>query len=110
MRFTIVGCGYVADYYLANPPTEFEISSAVLQAGMHVHSEKSLATSLTEARWFVEVAESGGLLLGGALCTVPDETAQKPATCRCPHRIRSTFEPRAPMPWATCSAGYRSAP
>ncbi len=128
MRFAIVGCGYVADYYLAtlvnhpeleltgvfdrdperahrfashhglrrygsfdellgdpsvalvanltNPRSHFEISSAALQAGKHVYSEKPLATSLPQAEQLVEIAESRGLLLGSAPCTVLGETAQ----------------------------------
>lgn len=128
MRFAIVGCGYVADYYLAtlanhpeleltgvfdrdasraerfarhhgrkrygtldellgdrevefvanltNPRSHFEVSSAALLAGKHVYTEKPLSTSLPEAERLVELAESKGLLLGSAPCTVLGETAQ----------------------------------
>lgn len=128
MRLGIVGCGYVADYYLAtlvnypaiqvagvfdrdpdrmdrfaahhrlqrhgsleellgdpgvgivanltNPRSHFEVSRAALEAGKHVYSEKPLATSLPEAEQLVELAESRGLLLASAPCTVLGETAQ----------------------------------
>ena len=128
MRVAIVGCGFVADYYLAtrgnhpgvklvgaydrdaerarrfcahhriprfeslaevlgdrrvdlvvnltNPRSHFEISSAALAAGKHVYTEKPLATSLPDAERLVELAESRGLLLGSAPCTVLGETAQ----------------------------------
>lgn len=128
MRFAIVGCGYVADYYaatllnhpeielagvfdrdlersrryssyhglkrygsleelladagvelvanLTNPRSHFEVSRAALQAGKHVYTEKPLATSLAEAESLVEMAESRGLLLASAPCTVLGETAQ----------------------------------
>jgi predicted dehydrogenase len=130
MRFAIVGCGFVADYYIAtlvnyrrglelagvfdrnperaqrfaahhgglrryasleellgdvsvglvanltNPGSHFEVSSAALLAGKHVYSEKPLATSFAEAERLVELAESHGLLLASAPCTVLGETAQ----------------------------------
>jgi predicted dehydrogenase len=128
MRFAIVGCGYVADYYLAtlpnhpglelagvfdrdperlrrfaahhrvrtygsygellrdpgvelvanltNPRSHFEVSRDALEAGKHVYSEKPLATSFGEAERLVQLAESRGLQLGGAPCTVLGETAQ----------------------------------
>jgi predicted dehydrogenase len=127
MRIAIVGCGYVADYYIAtlpnhplelagvfdrdpgraerfatyhrlrryssldevlgdpsvelvvnltNPRSHFEVSSAALMAGKHVYTEKPLATSLPEAERLVEMAESRGLLIGSAPCTVLGETAQ----------------------------------
>lgn len=128
MRIAIVGCGYVADYYLAtlpnhrgvtlagvcdrdperavrlaerhgvprypsleailadasvglvvnltNPRSHFEISRAALEAGKHVYSEKPLATSFEDAERLVALAESRGLLVGSAPCTVLGETAQ----------------------------------
>ena len=127
MRIAIVGCGYVADYYIAtlpnhplelagvfdrdpgraerfathhrlrryfsldevlgdpsvelvvnltNPRSHFEVSSAALEMGKHVYTEKPLATSLPEAERLVEMAESRGLLIGSAPCTVLGETAQ----------------------------------
>jgi predicted dehydrogenase len=128
MRVAIVGCGYVADYYVAtlanhpdlelagvfdrdpqraqqfashhglrrygsldealgeagvqlvanltNPRSHFEVSRAALEAGKHVYSEKPLATSLPDAAKLVELAESRGLLLGSAPCTVLGEAAQ----------------------------------
>jgi len=128
MRFAIVGCGYVADYYVAtlvnhpqleltgvfdrnperarifsahhrtrryesleellgdreielvanltNPRSHFVVSNAALQAGKHVYSEKPLAMTLPEAERLVEMAESRGLLLASAPCTLLGETAQ----------------------------------
>jgi predicted dehydrogenase len=128
MRFAIVGCGYVADLYLAtlvnhpelqltgvydrvperarafaafhevhryesleqllgdpqvelvanltNPRSHFEISAAALHAGKHVYSEKPLATELDQAERLVALAESRGLLLTSAPCSVLGETAQ----------------------------------
>lgn len=128
MRFAIVGCGFVADYYLStlpnhpglelvaahdrepsraraladrcrircpgsleelladpevelvanltNPSSHAAVSRAALQAGKHVYSEKPLATSLAEAEELVALAESRGLLLASAPCTVLGETAQ----------------------------------
>jgi len=128
MRAAIVGCGYVADYYVAtlpnhaqlelagahdrdperaerfskrhgiksygsldellddssvelvvnltNPRSHFEVSSRALQAGKHVYSEKPLATKLEQAVELTALAESKGLLLCSAPCTVLGETAQ----------------------------------
>jgi len=130
MKFTfaIVGCGYVADYYmealkshpelqlqgvwdrdparlqafcahhrvrayasydemladpdvwlvanLTNPREHFKVSEAALQARKHVYSEKPLATELADARTLVALAESQGLLITSAPCSVLGETAQ----------------------------------
>ena len=128
MKLAIVGCGFVADYYLAtlalhpeltvdgvydrvperadllsrayglrtysslnqacndpqvemvlnltNPRSHFEVSKAALLAGKHVYSEKPLAMTLTEATELVELAESRGLALTAAPCSLLGETAQ----------------------------------
>ena len=128
MRLAIVGCGYVADFYmrtlanhpslhmlgvmdrdegkaarfaafhsvhryssleeilcddhvelvvnLTNPKSHFEITRACLAAGKHVYSEKPLAMSFAEARTLVELAESRGLQLTCAPCSILGETAQ----------------------------------
>jgi predicted dehydrogenase len=124
----IIGCGYVADYYLAtlasypwlsitgvfdrdaarlqafcayyrlrpyeslaalledvsvsivvnltNPRSHFEVSMRCLQAGRHVYSEKPLAMTLPEAERLVEEAESRGLIISSAPCSLLGESAQ----------------------------------
>jgi predicted dehydrogenase len=128
MRIAIVGCGFVADYYmrtlsnypelvvagvmdrnseaasrfaafyrvpvyqslgellrdpgvsivlnLTNPRSHFEVSKAILEAGKHVYSEKPLAMVFEEAEALVRLAESRGLHLISAPCSVLGETAQ----------------------------------
>jgi predicted dehydrogenase len=128
MRFAIVGCGFVADYYLrtlvnhpelelvgvfdrdperarrfasfhrlhrygsledllgddrvelvanlTNPRSHFRVSSAALEAGKHVYSEKPLAMSLVEAERLVDLAERRRLLIASAPCSVLGDTAQ----------------------------------
>lgn len=128
MRIAIVGCGFVADYYLAtlklhpqlqltgamdrdsersrrfsqfygvpvyatleelladpqveivvnltNPGSHFSVSQASLGAGKHVYSEKPLAMSLPEARALYDLAQSNGLYLASAPCSLLGETAQ----------------------------------
>ena len=61
---------------LTNPRSHFEVSTACLEAGKHVYSEKPLAMDMSEARWLTELAEERGLLLSGAPCSVLGETAQ----------------------------------
>ena len=128
MRIGMVGCGYVADMYLAllanhpilelggitdrdgdrarrvadthkarvydstrallddpevkivvnltNPREHAGVSRLALEAGKHVYSEKPLATDWDEAVALVELAESKGLQLVSAPCTVLGEAAQ----------------------------------
>src|ERR1700730_5417829 len=128
MNLAIVGCGFVADYYLAtlpfhpelkvrgvmdrvgeraellsrlhgipkyqnlsevledrqvelvlnltNPRSHDEISKEALLAGKHVYSEKPLAMRLDKATELVECAESKGLLIASAPCSLLGETAQ----------------------------------
>ena len=128
MRIGIVGCGYVADMYLAllknhsilelggitdrdgerarrvaathkarvydstqallddpevkivvnltNPREHAGVSRLALEAGKHVYSEKPLATDWDEAVALVELAESKGLQVVSAPCTVLGEAAQ----------------------------------
>lgn len=124
----IVGCGYVADFYLAtlkqypwlevagvfdrdparlqafcahyrlrpyeslaalladesvgivvnltNPRSHFEVSMRCLEAGRHVYTEKPLAMTLPEAERLVEAAESRGLTISSAPCSLLGEAAQ----------------------------------
>ena len=128
MRIGVVGCGYVADMYLAllanhpilelggitdrdgeragrvaathkardygslrallddegveivvnltNPRNHHEVSRQALEAGKHVYSEKPLATDWDRAVELVELAESRGLQVVSAPCTVLGEAAQ----------------------------------
>ena len=61
---------------LTNPRSHFEISRTCLEAGKHVYSEKPLATSIDEARALCVLAESKGLMLASAPCSVLGEAAQ----------------------------------
>lgn len=128
LRFALIGCGYVADFYMAtlgshaslqllgvwdrdaarlkafaahhgvhaygslaevladariqlianltNPRSHYTVSRAALDAGKHVYSEKPLATELDHAEQLVLLAETKGLLLASAPCSVLSETAQ----------------------------------
>ncbi|MFE6776296.1 Gfo/Idh/MocA family protein [Streptomyces sp. NPDC057702] len=61
---------------LTNPDSHYTISSAALEAGKHVYSEKPFAMDLAEASALVELAEERDLLLASAPCTLLGETAQ----------------------------------
>lgn len=61
---------------LTNPHAHYEVTRAALEAGKHVYSEKPLAMELSHAEELVALAESRGLLLSGAPCSVLGETAQ----------------------------------
>ena len=128
MNIAIVGCGFVADYYLSalklhrelvvvgvtdriaeramllakayrtrgyqsleellgddrvqlvlnltNPASHYDVSKLALLANKHVYSEKPLAMRMADAVELVELAESRGLLLVSAPCSVLGETAQ----------------------------------
>jgi len=51
---------------LTRPYEHYEVTKAALEAGKHVYSEKPLAADLEEGIELVKLAESRGLLLGGA--------------------------------------------
>jgi len=61
---------------LTDPRSHFEVSKAALLAGKHVYSEKPLAMVMSQATELVELAESRGLLLASAPCSLLGETAQ----------------------------------
>ncbi|XXF78079.1 Gfo/Idh/MocA family oxidoreductase [Myxococcaceae bacterium GXIMD 01537] len=61
---------------LTNPDSHYAVTRAALEAGKHVYSEKPLAMDMGEAEALVALAESKGLLLSGAPCSVLGETAQ----------------------------------
>lgn len=61
---------------LTNPASHFNVSSACLNAGHHVWSEKPLATELEDAQWLVRLAAERGLQIASAPCSVLSETAQ----------------------------------
>ena len=127
MKIAIVGCGYVADFYMETLPNHPElelvavcdinperraafaayygvrvyesvnellahsdaelilnltdpnshalISRASLSAGRHVYSEKPLAMDFDTARELMELAESRGLSISGAPCSLYSEAA-----------------------------------
>ncbi len=128
MNIAVVGCGFVADYYLGtlplhpelvllgmydrvpdrsahmtryhrvpcypslaelladervelvlnltNPRDHYDVSRAALNAGKHVYSEKPLAMDMLRATELVEMAESRGLTIASAPCSLLGETAQ----------------------------------
>ena len=61
---------------LTNPRSHVEVTLAALEAGKHVYSEKPLAMELADAVHLVELAESSGLQLSSAPCSLLGETAQ----------------------------------
>ena len=61
---------------LTNPDSHYDITKASLLAGKHVYSEKPLAMQMDRATELVELAESRGLYLSSAPCSLLGETAQ----------------------------------
>lgn len=61
---------------LTNPSAHYHTTRALLEAGMHVYSEKPLAMTLDHARALVALAEAKGLLLSSAPCTLLNPVAQ----------------------------------
>ncbi|MEB3217579.1 MAG: Gfo/Idh/MocA family oxidoreductase [Nostocales cyanobacterium 94392] len=61
---------------LTNPSSHYEISQACLQAGKHVYSEKPLAMEMAQAEELVNIAETKGLYLSSAPCSLLSEAAQ----------------------------------
>lgn len=61
---------------LTNPASHSEVNRACLEAGFHCYSEKPLALEMAEARALHALAESQGLLLASAPCSVLGEAAQ----------------------------------
>ena len=51
---------------ITRPCEHFAVSKGALEAGKHVYSEKPLAASLEEGKELVALAESKGLMIGGA--------------------------------------------
>ena len=61
---------------LTNPSAHFEITRACLEVGLHVYSEKPLATEMDDARRLHALAAERKLLLASAPCSVLGEAAQ----------------------------------
>lgn len=61
---------------LTNPHEHYGVTHALLNAGMHVYSEKPLATNMAHARELHALASEKGLLLASAPCSVLGEAAQ----------------------------------
>lgn len=128
MTVAIVGCGFVADYYmetliaypwirvagvfdvdrerldvfasyyrlkkyeslddllddgrvrivlnLTNPRSHYEVSRRCLEAGRHVYSEKPLAMNYEDAESLVSLAETRGLMISSAPCSLLGNAAQ----------------------------------
>jgi predicted dehydrogenase len=61
---------------LTNPRAHYGVSTRALNAGMHVYSEKPLAMNFEEAEALVKLAESRGLLISSAPCSLLGAAAQ----------------------------------
>jgi predicted dehydrogenase len=61
---------------LTNPSAHAEISRACLEHGLHVYSEKPLATDMAAARMLYDLAKAKDLMLASAPCSVLGEAAQ----------------------------------
>ncbi|MBV2359554.1 Gfo/Idh/MocA family oxidoreductase [Thalassococcus sp. CAU 1522] len=61
---------------LTNPAEHFATTKACLDAGRHVYSEKPLAMALEQARSLHRLADTNGLTLATAPCSVLGEAAQ----------------------------------
>lgn len=61
---------------LTNPRAHYDVSRRCLAAGRHVYSEKPLAMRYAEAEALVELAESRGLLICSAPCSLLGAAAQ----------------------------------
>lgn len=69
---------------LTNPASHLETSSALLEAGKHVYTEKPLATTLADGETLVALAEARGRMLVSAPCTL-----LAPAARRLWHEVRA---------------------
>lgn len=61
---------------LTNPSEHYGVTHALLEAGMHVWSEKPLAMDMDQARALHALAEAKGLILASAPASVLSEAAQ----------------------------------
>lgn len=61
---------------LTNPAAHFEVSARCIAAGLHVYSEKPLATDLADAEKLHAMALERGVLLASAPCSFLGEAAQ----------------------------------
>lgn len=61
---------------LTNPNAHYEVNQAILDSGHHCYSEKPLAMDMGQARALHELAQSRGLMLASAPCSVLGEAAQ----------------------------------
>lgn len=61
---------------LTNPAAHYHVSRTCLLANKHVYSEKPLAMNMSDARTLCELADSRGLLLASAPCSLLGEAAQ----------------------------------
>lgn len=61
---------------LTNPRSHYEVSRRCLEAGRHVYSEKPLAMRYEDAESLVRLAESRGLVISSAPCSLLGNAAQ----------------------------------
>ncbi|WP_353346833.1 Gfo/Idh/MocA family oxidoreductase [Litorivita sp. NS0012-18] len=61
---------------LTNPHAHYDVSRACLEAGHHVYSEKPLAMQMDQAHELTRLAETKGLRIASAPCSLLSETAQ----------------------------------
>ena len=61
---------------LTNPASHVEVTTAALEAGHHVYSEKPLAPTMDEAHALAALAKARGLVLAAAPCNLLGESAQ----------------------------------
>ncbi|MGE5469631.1 MAG: Gfo/Idh/MocA family protein [Bacteroidota bacterium] len=61
---------------LTNPRAHYEVSRHCLEAGHHVYSEKPLAMTYEEAEQLVTLAETRGLMISSAPCSLFGNAAQ----------------------------------
>lgn len=61
---------------LTNPESHFSVSKSCLEAGLHVYSEKPLATKMEDAYVLHEIAKQKKLVLTSAPCSYLSEVAQ----------------------------------
>ena len=88
---------------LTNPHSHAEVSTACLEAGRHVYSEKPLAMDMDDARALHALAAARGLRLASAPCSLLGESAQTLW-----HAVRSGRVGRALLAYAELDDGFVS--
>ena len=86
---------------LTNPAEHHAVNMACLEAGFHVWSEKPLAVTMKDARTVRQFAESKGLQVASAPCSVLGEAAQTLAQA-----VRDKVPGEAQLIYAELDDGY----